>query len=86
MTMTIGSELGFQLKDFYVSLLTTDFTIRQILYIIHHILTIVFQISHLGNISVDIDGLGPLDWILEILVDFLDEFFRVKLTLLLIVN
>merc|ERR1711953_896468 len=33
-------------------------------------------ISHLGNISVDISGLGPLDWILEILVDFLDEFFR----------
>ena len=27
----------------------------------------------------DIDGLGPLDWILEILVDFLDEFFRVGL-------
>jgi len=50
MTMTIGDELGFQLKDFYI--------------------------SHLGNISVDIDGLGPLDWILEILVDFLDEFFR----------
>jgi len=50
MTMTIDSELGFQLKDFYI--------------------------SHLGNISVDIDGLGPLDWILEILVDFLDEFFR----------
>merc|ERR1711936_518974 len=52
-TMTIGDELGFQLKDFYI--------------------------SHLGNISVDIDGLGPLDWILEILVDFLDEFFRVGL-------
>merc|ERR1712154_12955 len=50
MTMTIDSQLGFQLKDFYI--------------------------SHLGNISVDIDGLGPLDWILEILVDFLDEFFR----------
>merc|ERR1711997_810928 len=50
MTMTIGSELGFQLKDFYI--------------------------SHLGNISVDIDGLGPLDWILEMLVDFIDEFFR----------
>merc|ERR1711953_693052 len=33
-------------------------------------------VSHLGNISVDISGLGPLDWILEILVDFLDEFFR----------
>merc|ERR1712079_634815 len=48
--MGVGDELGFQLKDFYI--------------------------SHLGNISVDIDGLGPLDWILEILVDFLDEFFR----------
>merc|ERR550532_234018 len=32
--------------------------------------------AHAEFISVDIDGLGPLDWILEILVDFIDEFFR----------
>jgi len=35
-----------------------------------------FQISHLGNISIDIDGLGPLDWILEIVVDFIDTFLK----------
>jgi len=35
-----------------------------------------FRINHLGNIDVDISGLGPLDWILEILVDLVDEFFR----------
>merc|ERR1711997_753546 len=35
-----------------------------------------FRINHLGNIDVDISGLGPLNWILEILVDFIDEFFR----------
>merc|ERR1712055_1231649 len=35
-----------------------------------------FQISHLGNISIDIDGLGPLDWILETVVDFVDTFLK----------
>merc|ERR1712002_1369096 len=35
-----------------------------------------FKISHLGNISVDVSGLGPLDWILEILVDFVDTFLK----------
>ena len=35
-----------------------------------------FYINHLGNIDVDISGLGPLDWILEILVDLVDNFFR----------
>ena len=29
----------------------------------------------------DISGLGPLDWILEILVDLVDEFFRVSCSL-----
>ena len=36
------------------------------------------QINHLGSIDVDISGLGPLDWILELLVDFVDTFFRVS--------
>jgi len=35
-----------------------------------------FYIDHLGSINVDISGLGPLDWILEILVDLVDTFFR----------
>merc|ERR1711915_326900 len=35
-----------------------------------------FRISHLGSIDIDISGLGPLDWILELLVDFIDTFFR----------
>merc|ERR1712236_168191 len=35
-----------------------------------------FQISHLGHINVDVSGLGPLDWILEILVDFVDTFLK----------
>merc|ERR1712157_477765 len=35
-----------------------------------------FYINHLGSIDVDISGLGPLDWILELLVDFVDTFFR----------
>jgi len=35
-----------------------------------------FYINHLGSIDIDISGLGPLDWILEILVDFIDTFFR----------
>eukprot|EP00092_Neocalanus_flemingeri_P085928 GFUD01108199.1.p1 GENE.GFUD01108199.1~~GFUD01108199.1.p1 ORF type:complete len:230 (-),score=55.60 GFUD01108199.1:81-770(-) len=35
-----------------------------------------FKISHLGNISIDVSGLGPLDWILEILVDFVDTFLK----------
>eukprot|EP00091_Calanus_sinicus_P004556 TRINITY_DN1489_c0_g1_i11.p1 TRINITY_DN1489_c0_g1~~TRINITY_DN1489_c0_g1_i11.p1 ORF type:complete len:229 (-),score=61.07 TRINITY_DN1489_c0_g1_i11:106-792(-) len=35
-----------------------------------------FKISHLGHISVDVSGLGPLDWILEILVDFVDTFLK----------
>merc|ERR1712126_317545 len=35
-----------------------------------------FHISHVGNIDVDISGLGPLDWILELLVDFIDTFLK----------
>jgi len=35
-----------------------------------------FYINHLGSIDIDISGLGPLDWILELLVDFVDTFFR----------
>jgi|ERR1719391_42026 len=34
-----------------------------------HLTLSQFEITHIGHISVDIDGLGPLDWILEILVD-----------------
>jgi hypothetical protein len=36
-----------------------------------------FEISHVGNIDVDISGLGPLGWILEVLVDFVDTFLKV---------
>eukprot|EP00091_Calanus_sinicus_P008700 TRINITY_DN20878_c0_g1_i1.p1 TRINITY_DN20878_c0_g1~~TRINITY_DN20878_c0_g1_i1.p1 ORF type:complete len:146 (-),score=44.36 TRINITY_DN20878_c0_g1_i1:110-523(-) len=35
-----------------------------------------FRISQLGRISVDVSGLGPLNWILEILVDFVDAFLK----------
>merc|ERR1712059_221493 len=35
-----------------------------------------FAITHVGNISVDISGLGPLNWILELLVDFIDTFLK----------
>merc|ERR1711915_1043773 len=35
-----------------------------------------FHISHVGNINVHISGLGPLDWILELLVDFIDTFLK----------
>jgi len=35
-----------------------------------------FHISNLGHIRVDVGGLGPLDWILEILVDFVDSFLK----------
>jgi len=35
-----------------------------------------FYINHLGSIDVDISGLGPLDWILGLLVDLVDTFFR----------
>merc|ERR1711872_837598 len=33
-----------------------------------------FAISHVGHI--DVAGLGPLDWILELLVDFVDTFLK----------
>merc|ERR1712212_1044736 len=35
-----------------------------------------FQISHVGHIDIDVSGLGPLDWILELLVDFVDTFLK----------
>merc|ERR1711935_191035 len=35
-----------------------------------------FHISHIGNIDVDFDGLGPLDWILGVVVDFVDAFLK----------
>merc|ERR1712110_1107156 len=35
-----------------------------------------FAISHVGHIDIDVSGLGPLDWILELLVDFVDTFLR----------
>ena len=35
-----------------------------------------FAITHVGHIDVDISGLGPLDWILELLVDFVDSFLK----------
>merc|ERR1719350_2180614 len=35
-----------------------------------------FAITHVGHIDVDISGLGPLDWILELLVDFVDAFLK----------
>ena len=36
-----------------------------------------FAITHVGNINIDVSGLGPLDWILELLVDFVDTFLKV---------
>ena len=36
-----------------------------------------FAISHVGHITIDVSGLGPLDWILELLVDFVDTFLKV---------
>ena len=38
-----------------------------------------FAISHVGHIDIDVSGLGPLDWILELLVDFVDTFLKVLL-------
>jgi len=35
-----------------------------------------FAISHVGHIDIDVSGLGPLDWILELLVDFVDTFLK----------
>merc|ERR1711872_723435 len=35
-----------------------------------------FAISHVGHITIDVSGLGPLDWILELLVDFVDTFLK----------
>ena len=37
-----------------------------------------FAISHVGHIDIDVSGLGPLDWILELLVDFVDTFLKVQ--------
>ena len=38
-----------------------------------------FAISHVGHIDIDVSGLGPLDWILELLVDFVDTSLKVSL-------
>ena len=38
-----------------------------------------FAITHVGNIDIDVTGLGPLNWILELLVDFVDAFLKVHL-------
>merc|ERR1712226_607534 len=35
-----------------------------------------FAISHVGHIDIDVSGLRPLDWILELLVDFVDTFLK----------
>merc|ERR1711962_1339450 len=35
-----------------------------------------FGISHVGHIDIDVSGLGPLDWILELPVDFVDTFLK----------
>jgi len=35
-----------------------------------------FAISHVGKITVDVSGLGPLNWILETLVSFVDTFLK----------
>ena len=37
-----------------------------------------FAISHVGHIDIHVSGLGPLDWILELLVDFVDTFLKVR--------
>jgi len=35
-----------------------------------------FHIDSIGHISIDFDGLGPLDWILEAVVGFVDTFLK----------
>ena len=38
----------------------------------------LIQITDIGAISLDVDGLGPLDWILEFLVNSLANSIRVN--------
>merc|ERR1712179_849588 len=35
-----------------------------------------FKVTNIGHISVDVDGLGPLDWILELLVNSIGNSIR----------
>ena len=39
----------------------------------------LIQITDIGAISLDVDGLGPLDWILEFLVNSLANSIRVNI-------
>ena len=36
-----------------------------------------FAITHVGNIDINVSGLGPLDWILELFGDVVDTFLKV---------
>ena len=36
----------------------------------------MFEISHIGDVSVNVDGLGPLDWILEIVVNLISDLIK----------
>ena len=36
----------------------------------------VFEISHIGDVSVNVDGLGPLDWILETVVNLIADLIK----------
>ena len=35
-----------------------------------------FEISNIGHVSVDVEGLGPLDWILETVVNFIGDLIK----------
>ncbi len=35
-----------------------------------------FEISNIGHVSVNVDGLGPLDWILETVVNFIADLIK----------
>ena len=36
------------------------------------------QISRLGRVGVDVTGLGPVDWIVERVVDFVNDQLKVR--------
>ena len=42
------------------------------------------QISRLGRVGVDVTGLGPVDWIVERVVDFVNDQLKVRTILLVL--
>ena len=43
------------------------------------------QISRLGRVGVDVTGLGPVDWIVERVVDFVNDQLKVRNILLVLI-